>query len=336
MPDRMIDSRMNAVLMLRLSFVLSLSALLASLAGGCAASHHPTVQGRLGTPASSDDMLRVINEPGPIVFEKVLAAHWTVIRSGLINLDHPNAVAANLEDGDEPIEIYFYVLRHPKFGTFIVDSGVESGFRTPESSQHVSWLVGWAMKADQVDVQITTAEWLAAQPEPLAGVFITHLHMDHVMGLPDVPTGTPVYAGPGETEASQVLNAFTRGTIDRMLSTTSALNEWPFAEDPASRFAGVLDIFGDGSVWAIHVPGHTPGSTAFVVRTPQGPHLLVGDATHTRWGWENGVEPGSFSHNPPQSAVSLKTLLDLSAQVPEMKVHPGHQSLEDDSLASGF
>ena len=153
MPDRMIDSRMNAVLMLRLSFVLSLSALLASLAGGCAASHHPTVQGRLGTPASSDDMLRVINEPGPIVFEKVLAAHWRVIRSGLINFDHPNSVAANLEDGDEPIEIYFYVLRHPKFGTFIVDSGVESGFRTPESSQHVSWLVGWAMKAPYLSVR---------------------------------------------------------------------------------------------------------------------------------------------------------------------------------------
>ena len=42
-------------------------------------------------------------------------------------------------------------------------------------------------------------------------------------------------------------------------------------------------------------PGHTRGSTAYLVRTPQGPVLLTGDACHTRWGWEHDVEPGNFS-----------------------------------------
>lgn len=317
--------------LLRLALVLSVGALLAilsTLSSGCSASHHPTTQGKLGTPASSDAMLRVINDPGPIEFEKIVAANWVVARSGLINLDHPASQAAGLEDGDEPIEIYFYVLRHPTYGTFIVDSGVETGFRAPDSSERVSWLVRSAMNTDQLTVRTTTAEWLAHETEPLAGVFITHVHLDHIMGLPDVPRGTAVYAGPGETGASALLNIFTRGTIDRMLDTTGELNEWPFEADPENRFAGVLDVFGDGSLWAIHVPGHTPGSTAFVVRTPEGPHLLLGDATHTRWGWENGVEPGSFSHNLEKSAVSLKTLLDLSAEHPQMQVHPGHQSLE--------
>jgi N-acyl homoserine lactone hydrolase len=321
------NERILAVLFLRLSFAFCVAALVAVVMLGCAASHHPTTLGKLGTPASSDAMLALIDEPGPIEVEKILAANWMVLRSGLINLDHPSAKEAGLEDGDEPIEIYFYVLRHPEFGTYIVDSGLETGFRAPDSSPRLSWLVKTAMKMDTLDVKKTTGEWLAEQSSPLAGVFLTHLHLDHIMGLPDVPSDTPVYTGPGETDASLFLNGFSRGTTDRLLGGVGSLREWPFEPDPADRFAGVLDVFGDGSLWALHVPGHTPGSTAFLVRTPGGSQLLLGDATHTRWGWENGVEPGSFSLDQPQSAESLRKLLDLAEQFPQMRVHPGHQSL---------
>jgi N-acyl homoserine lactone hydrolase len=321
------NERTLATLLLRLSFLFCVAALLAITALGCAASHHPTAVSELGTPASSDAMFEVVDQPGPIAMEKVLAANWMVVRSGLINLDHPAAKKANLEDGDEEIEIYFYVLRHPEFGTYIVDSGVETGFRSPDSSPRLSWVIKTAMKTDSIDVQITTGEWLSEQSAPLDGVFLTHLHLDHIMGLPDISGDTLVYSGPGETDASDFLNGFSRGTTDRLLEGVGPLQEWRFEPDPAGRFAGVLDVFGDGSLWALHVPGHTPGSTAFLVRTPNGPELLLGDATHTRWGWENGVEPGSFSLDQERSAESLKTLLDLSERFPQMPVHPGHQSL---------
>ncbi|HEM46758.1 MAG TPA: MBL fold metallo-hydrolase, partial [Alphaproteobacteria bacterium] len=78
--------------------------------GACAASHHDTEPARLGTPVSSDAMLDVLAEPGPIRLEKIVAADWAVPRSGLVNLSHPRARAAGLEDGEEPIQIYFYAL----------------------------------------------------------------------------------------------------------------------------------------------------------------------------------------------------------------------------------
>ena len=291
----------------------------------CAASQQPTRPADLGRVAASHEMLAVIRDPGPVEFKSVKAADWVVARSGLINLDHPTARAAGLEDGDEAIGIYFHVLRHPRFGTFIVDSGVESGFRDPEGNRRVSYLVESAMRTSDLEIHVTTREWLATESEPLSGVFLTHLHLDHVMGLPDVPPDTSVYAGPGEPSASQFLNLFSRGTIDRMLEASGPIQEWTYAGDPDGRFAGVVDIFGDASVWAIHSPGHSPGSTAYLVRTPEGSKLLVGDASHTRWGWENGVEPGTFSLDRPRSAESLAALRELAREFPEMDVYLGHQ-----------
>jgi N-acyl homoserine lactone hydrolase len=308
---------------------IRLVSLLPSLIGllglACAASHHSTQPADLGESSRSQKLLAVIEEPGPIQFETIKAADWAVVRSGLINLDHPKAKAAGLEDGDEKIGVYFHVLRHPDFGLFIVDSGVESGFRDPDGNDRVSSLVEMAMNTEALVIHTTTSEWLAQQSEPLAGVFLTHLHLDHVMGLPDVPVGTPVYVGPGEPTASNFLYLFSRGTIDRMLESADALRVWPFEADPDRRFEAIVDVFGDGSLWAIHVPGHTPGSTAFLVRTPSGSKLLVGDASHTRWGWENGVEPGTFSLDRPRSVESLAGLRELAREFPQLDVHVGHQ-----------
>ena len=309
----------------RIRQLASISALLWLGSLGCAASHHPTVPSELGRAGVSHEMMAVIPELGPVEFESVKAANWIVARSGLINLDHPKAKAAGLVDGDEAIGIYFHVLRHPRFGTFIVDTGVESGFRDPDGNSRVNFLVESAMRTSDLEIHVTAAEWLAKQSEPLAGVLLTHLHLDHVMGLPDIPSSTPVYAGPGEPSASRFLHLFSRGTIDRMLESSGPIREWSYAGDPDGRFTGIVDIFGDASVFAIHVPGHSPGSTAYLVRTPSGTKLLVGDASHTRWGWENGVEPGTFSVDMDRSVQSLAVLRELVREFPEIEVYLGHQ-----------
>ncbi len=79
----------------------------------------------------------------------------------------------------------------------------------------------------------------------------------------------------------------------------------------------MLDVFGDGSVWALWVPGHTPGSTAYLVRTAKGLVLFTGDACHTRWGWEHHVEPGTFTADGPLSALSFQRLQKF------VEAHPG-------------
>lgn len=91
-----------------------------------------------------------------------------------------------------------------------------------------------------------------------------------------MPAGTPVYTGPGEASDRAFVNLVVQGNSDRALAGKPPLSEWTYAREDAGLFDGAVDIFGDGSVWALWLPGHTPGTTAYLVRSTKGPVLLAG------------------------------------------------------------
>ncbi|NUP10812.1 MAG: MBL fold metallo-hydrolase [Polyangiaceae bacterium] len=259
--------------------------------------------------------------------ESITGATWEVPRSGLINLDDARAKAAGLTDGPEPIAIFFHAVRHPTRGLYIIDTGVERALKSDPEHAAFRGFVASAMHAEKLQVQVDTASWLAEQKEPLAGVFMTHLHVDHITGMPDVPASATIYTGPGEPTFRDWKNFLGQPTADRALEGKQAIQELQFTRDESGMFDGVLDVFGDGSFWAILVPGHTPGSVAYVARTTRGPVLFTGDACHTSWGWNHDVEPGSYTDDRAASARSLAQLRAFAAKHPSIDVRPGHQKL---------
>jgi N-acyl homoserine lactone hydrolase len=303
----------------------------ATMLGACTFSSHPTKPSTLGTSRSSAELLAVIDQPGPVEVETIASADWAIDRSGLINLDHPRAKEAGLVDGDEPIQLFFHVVRHPTQGMYIVDSGVEKALRDDPDRAAVRGLVAKFMHREKLKIHMPLGAWLAAQNQPLRGVLLTHLHLDHVMGIPDVPKGTPIFTGPGETGAQAFMNIVVRPSIDRELEGQAPIEEWQYQADPGGRFKGVLDVFGDGSLWALSVPGHTRGSTAYLARTPKGAVLLTGDTCHTAWGWDNDVEPGSFTADHAGNAESLAHLRTLVREHPTIDVRLGHQTMTPSS-----
>ncbi len=290
----------------------------------CAVTSHGAQPAKLGVTRSTADLVASLAEPGVVELETVNSADWLVERSGLINLANPVAKDAGLVEGEEPIQVYFHVLRHPTKGTFLVDTGVETALRDAPAKSAMSGLVRSAMHLEKLTVHVPLGEWLAKEGQ-VDGVLLTHLHLDHITGMADVPKGTPVFTGPGESKDSQLMYLFVQGSADRALEGKPALQEWQFQPDATGTFDGVLDVFGDGSVWALSVPGHTPGSTAYLVRSKAGPVLLTGDACHTRWGWEHHVEPGTFTGDGPRGAESFKKLQGFVAAHPEVEVRLGHQ-----------
>ncbi len=306
-------------------FVPALGALL--LFVGCQASTLAVSQATLGTPRRSADLLAVIDLPGPVTVETVASAQWQVDLSGLLDLSDPRAQAAGLANRDEPIEVYFHAIRHPKFGLFLIDTGVETAERDHPDAARVQGLVRTFMHGDTLKASTPLGAWLAKQPEKVAGVLLTHMHIDHIWGVPDLPP-TPLYVGPNESSQRSFEHLFVQGVTDALLRGQKEVLEWRFQEDADERFAGVIDVFGDGSVWALWTPGHTAGSVSYVARTPDGPVLFTGDTCHTAFGWQTGVPPGSFTADRALNQKSLDALRQIANEHPHMQVRLGHQRLQ--------
>ena len=139
-------------------------------------------------------------------------------------------------------------------------------------------------KIQKMHIREDAASAIRSEGIPLKGVFMTHLHLDHISGMPDVPRNVTFYTGPGEAEERKAENFFVTGIEDHLFEGRPPIQEFQFTKDLDGKFDGVIDVFGDGSLLAILTPGHTAGHVSYLARTPTGPVLLTGDACHTRWG----------------------------------------------------
>lgn len=255
-----------------------------------------------------------------IAHEPVNSAGWEANLSGLLDLSDPAAAA--LADQKVPIVLPVHVLVHPSRGAWVVDTGIDADLAAGGRGPARGLLT---LLAGGIEPRASLASIAARQPAPLSGVLVTHLHVDHVLGLADVAPDVPVYIGAGETHARKVSYAFTRRTYNATLRGHAPLQAWDFSGAPVIDGVPVIDVLGDGSLWALAVPGHTVGSTAFLANTTSGPMLFTGDCSHTLWGWEHGVIPGGFTEDPDGNRRSLAALKRLVAAHPEIRVWVGHE-----------
>jgi glyoxylase-like metal-dependent hydrolase (beta-lactamase superfamily II) len=302
---------------MRLRPIVALVAV-AVLTGGCRLRRVPHAFASASGMAPADfDAL--VDTPGPVHVDIVVSARWQVPLHGLVDLKDP--AAADLADEKHPIVLPVAVLVHPTRGIWVVDTGIDRTLAAGEPTAVRGVLRSFLGALEPVEA---LGDLVGKYDAPVAGVLLTHTHIDHVLGLPDLDPAVPVYAGPGELEETGLQALAMRSTY-RALFDGRALSDL----DPARAVAlGDLrgwDLVGDGSIWAIASPGHTPGSTAYLARTPEGPVLAVGDTSHTWWGWEHGVTPGTYTADHAENAASLARLRAFAAKHPGMRILVGHE-----------
>jgi len=280
-----------------------------------------------GTPTILDEQF-YSNPRGILQFQKITGADWEVDRSGLIDLKDPISKQKGLTDGKEAIQINFYVIEHPAYGRFLIDTGMGDVFKKEKSEWPFTWIVKKAMNTDTLKIKTTTGEWISKNQGKIAGVFLTHMHLDHIMGANDISPETPIMVGTGEATSKSFTNIFVQGNTDIFLKDKS-IQEVKFSEPSPDLGLSILDFFGDKSFLIFHSPGHTHGSLAFLIHSKEGLQLILGDTCHSSFGWENNIAPGDFSVDKEQNRKSLNSLQKIAKKFPNIKVHPGHQNLKE-------
>ena len=97
-----------------------------------------------------------------------------------------------------------------------------------------------------------------------------------------------------------------------------------FSQQAAMAPVGpAIDIFGDGTLWAISTPGHSPDHVSYLVNGRGDPLLIVGDASMTEYGFAHDIAPGRVE-NRQQADRSFEQLRAFSAEFPQVRLVFGH------------
>jgi N-acyl homoserine lactone hydrolase len=143
-------------------------------------------------------------------------------------------------------------------------------------------------------------EMIGVKPDDIGTVGISHYHFDHMGQAADFPKAKLLM---GQAD----LAAMKQDPLP-FAAVPELLTPWLKNGSPFEAVVGDKDIFGDGSVMMLSMPGHTPGSYALLVRLAKtGPVLLSGDIVHFEEQFEhNGVPP--FNADRAQSLASMDRL----------------------------
>ncbi|ADO70104.1 MBL fold metallo-hydrolase [Stigmatella aurantiaca] len=158
---------------------------------------------------------------------------------------------------------------------------------------------------------------LGLSPEDVHSILITHGHMDHWAAAHLFPNAR-VWVGPGEAAILRGQFPLT-SPVGRLTSLLPRPPVPPHVE--SVRDGEELELDGE-KVLAIHVPGHTPGSTMYLWRDV----LFTGDSLVRS---NSGLAPAPFvlSESRSQNVSSLHKLLE----VPFTRTADGHSGVTDNA-----
>jgi N-acyl homoserine lactone hydrolase len=242
-----------------------------------------------------------------------------------LNLDPESPRQAECDHVPRDLAVLVHWVHHPKFGDILIDTGFDDSFAKhppygnyTEAMKVFNW--GNHVSNRQEPGADLAAQLSRVNVQPRL-VFFTHLHPDHTAGVPALGPKTEFIFGKAEA------TFLARAAVANHFSGKSNFASIDFSSAPAMPPLGPsVDVFGDGSFWAISVPGHTDDDIAYLVNGTT-PMLLTGDASHFAWGFKAGLGPRGWNQaGTARGYLSLEQLRGFARAYPGVKIIFGHEA----------
>lgn len=144
---------------------------------------------------------------------------------------------------------------------------------------------------------------LGVDPASIRYVAVSHYHFDHIGQLADFP-GATLLVGKNDWQVVTTDPA-TYGADPKPFEA------WIKGGSKVEAVANDKDVFGDGSVTMLRLPGHTPGHNGLLVRLKKKPVLLTGDLAHFTENYKSNGVP-TFNYDRAETLASLDRFKKLA------------------------
>lgn len=194
-----------------------------------------------------------------------------------------------------------FIIEHPKHGLIVYDTGMHPAISDPEASvAHFGQGVREAFGAEgisrdhAIDRQLIR---LGYRPDDVKYVIYSHLHLDHAGGMTHFPNATHVVQR-DELRYAWWPDRWTRAVYCN--NDLQGTRHFDFLE-----LGGDFDLFQDGTMQLVRMPGHSPGHQVLMLDLPhRGKVCLAADVAHLRSAlneyapmpWDHDVGENTMSH----------------------------------------
>lgn len=234
-----------------------------------------------------------------------------------------------------------FLLRHPQQGRLLFDTGYSEHFL--DATRHFPERLYRAV----TPVNLAADEPLRSQLQrdgvasgDIAHVMLSHLHGDHIGGLRDFPGAALICSREAwdDMRTRSRLGALKRGLLPRLLpddflDRVRWVEDAPLRDLPAALadFGRGHDLFGDGSLLAVPLPGHAAGHYGVLFEDATGTlTFLVADAAWSSQAIREGVPPPAlvtaWLGDTQVYRDTLQRLHELAHRAPSIRILPSHCS----------
>ena len=226
------------------------------------------------------------------------------------------------------------LIQHPQHGWLLWDTGYAAHMLAAVRRWPYNlYALATPLRIDPAQAAMHQVQRFGARPADIGIIVLSHFHADHIAGLRDFPQAR-IMATPEafqEVAHRQGLSALRRAFIPELLPT-----DFQDRFDPLTGFDGpdlpglgrACDLFQDGSLLVVRLPGHACGQVGLLARTPQGSQFFAADAAWVTQAIRTPRPPSRLAslilHDPAAAARTLAALQRFTQARPEVEIIPTH------------